>query len=88
MDFNIKITSAAEKNINRFKTLSAFEVEDIVRDGIDEEFCNFLEECDGGVCHNIYNDENDITIFTEVDGNDISIVRVCRGDKQFEGFEM
>lgn len=87
-DLQIEMQESAYKCLNRFKDLSAFVVEDIVREHTvnDEEFLDFLDQCNGPTCNNIYDKDENITIFTSIDDNTISIDKVKRGDKRFEDF--
>ena len=81
---NITFDDYAVKNIHRFKNLSEYEVEDIVRNSIeDDEFQDYLEDCHSGVCSHIYNKDTNITVFIEIDDNDVTIKGVKRGDQRF-----
>lgn len=80
------LTKQAIKNINRFKNLSPFEVEDYVESSYrDESFQDFLDNCEGKMCTNLYDENNDITIFTELDrgSEEIMVTGVRKGDVRF-----
>lgn len=81
-----KLEDKAAKSINRFKYLSPYDVEDIVLEhSQDEKFQEFLDECESDTYDNIYDKDNDITIFTQIekDSDIIKILDVKRGDKRF-----
>ena len=81
------LTDQAVKNINRFKHLSTFEVESYVENSYnnDESFQDFLDSCDGTMCSNLYDEDNNITIFTELDrdSEEIKVLGVEKGDVRF-----
>ena len=81
------LTDQAVKNINRFKHLSTFEVENYVENSYnnDESFQDFLGNCDGTMCSNLYDEDNDVTIFTELDqdSEEIKVLGVKKGDVRF-----
>ncbi len=75
-----RITREAEKAIHRFKNLSVWDVEDIAEAFIEtaEEYCKISV---GKMCFELYNEENDVTLFCESeDGSELTVLDVRRGN--------
>ena len=77
------ISEKAGKQINRFKYLTEYEVEEfILREIESEEFVDFLESCNSSICNEFYDKENKVTIFSEIDFNheELTVIEVRRGN--------
>ena len=80
----IRFSDYAEKKMNRFKYLNEYDVEDYVRDKVEEDsFQDFLEECYGAVNNEFYYEDYDVTIYSTVKSNIVTIDDVRRGKPDF-----
>lgn len=64
----IEISEQAEKQINRFKNISIYDIEEFIQREIDsEDYQNFLDNCNSSICNEFYDKENHVTVFSKID---------------------
>lgn len=69
--------------LNRFKNLSEYDIEDFVQEEIEsEDYQDFLNNCNSSICNEFYDRENNVTIFSEVDFDRkrITVTGIRRGN--------
>ena len=84
---DIVFSNEAQKNLNRFKKINEYDVEELVEEHIsDDKFQDFLKEAHGGIYSNFYDEDNDVTIFTEINHShdELTVLGVRRGDHHLD----
>lgn len=79
----LEFSTKAMNQINRFKYLTEFDVEDFLLEEIEsDKYQDFLENCNSSVCNEFYDKENNVTVFSEVDFNrdKVTVIGVRRGN--------
>ena len=79
----IEFSTRAVNQINRFKYLTEYEVEDFLLEEMEsEDYQDFLDDCNSSVCNEFYDKENNITIFSEIDfdRDEVIVTEIRRGN--------
>ena len=58
------VSDKVVSQLNRFKNLSEYSIEDFVQEEIEsEDYQDFLNNCNSSICNEFYDRENNVTIF-------------------------